>query len=158
VNQSLYETDFIAWTEEQARLLRAALAERSNLGLDFEHLAEEIEDLGTSHADAVASQIRRIVVHLLKLQFSPATTPRRGWMESVIGARADTEWVLDEYPSLRPRVPGLIAKQIPIAVRQACKELKVYGEHDAAAAVQVHGGAFTEEEILGDWFPLDPTA
>jgi hypothetical protein len=39
-----YETDVIAWANEQARLLRAGLFSQ----LDIEHIAEEIEDVGKS--------------------------------------------------------------------------------------------------------------
>ena len=41
----LYEQDFVAWTEKQARELRELRANRWNGPLDLEHLAEEIEDL-----------------------------------------------------------------------------------------------------------------
>jgi len=42
----LYEHDFFLWTQEQAAGLRRAKA--SNLPLDWENLAEEIESLGKS--------------------------------------------------------------------------------------------------------------
>ena len=42
----LYEQDFFLWTKEQAAALR--LAKNSNLPLDWENLAEEIESLGKS--------------------------------------------------------------------------------------------------------------
>ena len=44
----LYDQDFLRWTEQQATALRRA-AKDSNLPLDWENLAEEIESLGKSH-------------------------------------------------------------------------------------------------------------
>jgi len=42
----LYDYDFFLWTQEQAAALRRA--KDSNLPLDWENLAEEIESLGKS--------------------------------------------------------------------------------------------------------------
>src|SRR5271170_428778 len=77
-----YEEDFYAWTQDQARLLRS-VGGLSDNRLDREQVAEEIEDLGKSERDAVRSQIRRILEHFLKLQFSPAQAPRYDWMASI---------------------------------------------------------------------------
>jgi hypothetical protein len=44
----LYEEDFVRWTEEQSRALRKASQSRVNLALDWQNLAEEIDDLGRS--------------------------------------------------------------------------------------------------------------
>jgi hypothetical protein len=43
----LYEEDFFAWTQAQARGLRRFARSRPNVALDLEHIAEEIADLGT---------------------------------------------------------------------------------------------------------------
>ena len=59
-----YEDDFYAWTQHQAEVLRTMSV--SDNRFDREHVAEEIEDLGKSERDAVRSQIRRIIEHLLK--------------------------------------------------------------------------------------------
>jgi len=46
--KSLYDTDFLAWSEQQAEALRAAMRNDSNQRLDLGNLTEEIEDLGKS--------------------------------------------------------------------------------------------------------------
>src|SRR5215470_10932816 len=84
-----YEDDFYAWTRYQAEVLRSMPV--SDNRFDREHVAEEIEDLGKSERDAVRSQIRRIIEHLLKLAHSPAELPRFDWMHSVSNARAELE-------------------------------------------------------------------
>ena len=63
--------------------------ERWNGPLDLEHLAEEIEDVGSERRDAVRSQVRRIIEHLLKLEHSRARDPRGGWRDSILDARAE---------------------------------------------------------------------
>src|SRR5919198_129180 len=80
-----YEDDFYAWTQYQAWVLRSLQVADNRF--DREHVAEEIEDLGKSERDAVRSQIRRIIEHLLKLACSPATQSRYDWMETLVDAR-----------------------------------------------------------------------
>lgn len=40
-----YEEDFVRWTEQQSRALRKAAGLGTNLRLDWENLAEEVESL-----------------------------------------------------------------------------------------------------------------
>ncbi len=103
-NRVGYDTDFLAWTEEQARLLRAAARERSNTPIDWEHVAEEIESMGRSEAKALASALMRVIEHLLKLEYSPAVEPRAGWRTSVLNHRIDAAEELIASPSLRNRI------------------------------------------------------
>src|SRR5207237_8425800 len=109
--KSLYDEDFVAWTQQQAKALRAAAGSRTNQPLDWENLAEEVEDLGKSVRREMGSQIRRIIRHLLKLQYSPAIDTRRGWFESITGARSEMEDILEQNPSLRSEVGDQIGKQ-----------------------------------------------
>ncbi len=80
---TLYDSDFYGWTQEQARALRRLAEERSNVPLDLENLAEEIESLGISDRRALENALKRVIEHLLKLEFSPAADPRNGWRRSV---------------------------------------------------------------------------
>jgi hypothetical protein len=83
----LYSEDFFAWTVAQAGLLKEMMRERLNTPLDLPHLVEEIADLGKSERDAVRSQLRRIIEHCLKLEFSAAESPRNDWKASIDDAR-----------------------------------------------------------------------
>ena len=109
----LYEQDFFLWTEEQAAALRGA--KNSNLPLDWENLAEEIESLGKSDRRQVTSQIRRILRHLLKLEASAAMRPRAGWRSTIIDARSQIDEVLSDSPSLLREVDRLIKDQLAAA-------------------------------------------
>jgi hypothetical protein len=64
----LYEEDFVRWTEEQSRALRKASQSGVNLPLDWENLAEEIDDLGRSLRRELRSRLTVIVEHLMKLE------------------------------------------------------------------------------------------
>jgi hypothetical protein len=153
----LYEQDFVGWTEQQARLLREAAGRSINLPLDWDHLAAEIEDLGRSQYHALASQIARLIEHLLKLEFSPAAAPRLGWLDSVADARNEIERRLEEDPGLRARLAEILRKEAPRATRSAADALRRYGEVAAAAKTQVADGSrYSEDQLLSDWLPERP--
>jgi hypothetical protein len=71
LERSLYQTDYYAWTRQQAAELRALAAARVNSTLDLENLAEEVESLGRSDLNTVRRQVQRIIEHLLKLEHRP---------------------------------------------------------------------------------------
>jgi hypothetical protein len=79
----LYDEDFVRWTEEQSSALRDAAGVGTNLPLDWEHLAEEIESLGRSQRHELHSRLAVILEHLMKLEHSPAIDPRTGWMDTI---------------------------------------------------------------------------
>ncbi len=76
---NLYETDFFEWTKIQA----SALQEHNIEALDWEHLKEEIEDLGNEKLNAVNSFLKRLIEHRLKLDYSQEIYPRNHWLKEV---------------------------------------------------------------------------
>jgi hypothetical protein len=114
---ALYDEDFYLWVERQAELLRQGRFR----ALDLAHLIEEVEDLGTNLRNAVASRTREIVLHLLKLQYSPAVEPRRGWRDSVGKQRDDLE--LEITPSLRRHLITDLESVYQLARRRAVDDL-----------------------------------
>ena len=56
---SIYEKDFLAWTEQQAVLLRRREAGHlvNDLDVDWANLAEEIESMGASQRSACRSRL-----------------------------------------------------------------------------------------------------
>jgi len=149
----LYDHDFVLWTEEQAAALRQAEAAQTNLPLDWENLAEEIESLGKSQRAALRSQLRRILRHLFKLEASPAIEPRRGWEESIRDARVEIEDILQDSPSLRRHIERLIADQMSVAAMLAAADLQAHGEPTDAVEARLEKGGFTADQIVGAWFP-----
>jgi Domain of unknown function DUF29 len=147
----LYDEDFVRWTEEQAVALRRAKG--SNLPLDWENLAEEIESLGKSDRRELRSQITRILRHLLKLEVSPAREPRAGWRATIREARSEIDGLLEDSPSLRRGVEALIKKQLRDAAELAIDDLGQNGEPADTIQRRLEQGGYTAEQVLGDWFP-----
>ncbi len=94
-----YESDIVAWSQEQAGLIRAGRFDR----LDLEHIAEEIEDVGKSEQREFASRMAVLLGHLLKWQYQPV---RRGasWEKTIKAQRKELAYNLKETPSLRVKL------------------------------------------------------
>jgi len=154
--KTLYEEDTAAWAENQATALRTAARGGSNQLLDWENLAEEIESLRKSLKYALRSQIFRIVHHLVKLQYSPAVDPRSGWRRIVRSARMEIESILEDSPSLKRDIAGLIPNQIKRAIEYAADDLREFDELSRLQLPSLRKLTYTPEQILGDWFPKEP--
>ena len=63
----LYDQDFLAWSRQQADLLRAGDLARA----DIEHIAEEIESLGRTEKRELISRLAVLLLHLLKWRYQP---------------------------------------------------------------------------------------
>ena len=152
LRMSDYDLDFYAWTQRQGSLLRRlAAGERVNdADLDWPNIAEEIETLGRSERGAVASRIRNVIEHLMKLEASPATEPRAGWRRTIKRERIDIESLLDGNPTLKPIVSQLIALELPRARRLVLASLEEYGE---TPRLDPESLSYSEEQVLGDWLP-----
>jgi len=147
-----YDDDFYAWTKYQADVLRTLRTDDNRF--DRDNVVEEIEDLGKSYRDAVRSQVRRILEHLLKLSHSPATDPRPDWMTSVAEARDSLKDQLT--PTLRRDLETMLERFYRDARRRAVLGLARYGEKDAAGALP-ETCPYTLDDILrDDWYPESP--
>jgi hypothetical protein len=121
-NADLYDHDFYAWTQEQAALLREGAVH----DLDVTNLAEEMESLGKSDRRALGSHLRNLVLHLLKWHAQPTGRhPGPSWRSSIRNARAEIAVLLDDSPSLRREVPGLLVRWYPLARLDAADETGV---------------------------------
>ena len=91
-----YETDVIAWANEQAALLRAG----NFSALDIEHIADEVEDVGKSEQRELESRMALLCCHLLKWQFQPG---RRGasWQKTIKVQRDGILLRVKRTPSLK---------------------------------------------------------
>src|ERR671918_342391 len=151
LERSLYQTDYYAWTKQQATELRRLAAARANSTLDLENLAEEVESLGRSDLATVRSQLRRIIEHLLKLEHSPAVEPRFGWRESVIDARDVIPDVITA--TLRREVEAELAKTYQQGRRRAEAALMRHGEGEAATALPAPCPYSFDQIVSHDWYP-----
>ena len=151
LEKPLYETDYYAWTKEQAGKLRELAQARSNLPLDLEHLAEEVESLGRSDLRICRSQIRRIIEHLLKLEHSPAGEPRLGWQKTVLDARIEIEDVIT--PTLRHDVEAELGKLYGRGHKAAQLALREHGEDEASEALPERCPYSFEQITSVGWYP-----
>lgn len=137
-----YETDFYLWTQQQADLLRQGAL----TALDVENLIEEIEDMGASNRRSLGSFLELIIMHLLKWQYQPE---RRGnsWKSSIRKGRHAIERLLEESPSLKPRLSIMVTAEYRRARSEAADEtgLPLTTFPDVCP--------FTVEQITGDWWP-----
>ena len=114
-----YEVDVVAWSREQARLLREG---RFDL-LDIPHLAEEIEDVGKSEQRELANRMAVLLAHLLKWQRQPGRRGASGQI-TIRNQRRSLARRLSETPSLSPRLtePDWWAAVWDDATAQAAEE------------------------------------
>jgi hypothetical protein len=114
-----YETDIVAWANEQAHLVRSGQFEL----LDLEHIAEEIEDVGKSEQRELANRMVLLIAHLLKWQYQPE---RQGasWQITIRNQRRAIALHLKQAPSLKAKLND--AEWLEVvwgdAVYQASKE------------------------------------
>jgi hypothetical protein len=98
----LYDRDALAWSERQAALLRrVARGERVN-DVDWDHVVEEIEDVGLSQLNAVHSFLRQMLAHLLKVSGWPESDACDHWRNEV--ATFQVEAIARYAPSMRQRI------------------------------------------------------
>ena len=113
----LYDKDFLLWTEEIARLLRARRLDE----LDIEHIAEEIEDMGKSQRKELESRLAVLLVHLLKWGWQ-RDKRSNSWKATVANQRAEIRRLFRQSPSLRTHVPDSLAECYADAVEEASLE------------------------------------
>ena len=147
-----YDDDFYAWTRHQAMVLRTMAAADNRF--DRENVAEEIEDLGRSERDAVRSQIRRFIEHLLKLAYSPAQEPRFDWMASIAEARATLGDKLS--PTLQRDAQNLLSKLYQDGWDCVELSLRSHGEMQAADNLPADCPYTINEILRRGWYPEPP--
>jgi hypothetical protein len=144
-----YDDDFYAWTQHQAAVLREMPIADNRF--DRENVAEEIESLGRSERDAVRSQVRRIIEHFLKLQYSPAQEPRYGWMRSITDARAQLGDKLSA--TLRRDAESTLPAIYDDARDQAELGFQEFGEEDVVTSLPAECPYSIDEILQKRWYP-----
>ncbi len=104
MSNSLYDTDFAAWTAEQARLLRdGRLAD-----LDIANVAEEIESMGRREQDELTNRLAILLTHLLKWHFQ-SDWQSVSWILAIAEQRRQVARNMRKSPSLKPLLPEMMA-------------------------------------------------
>jgi hypothetical protein len=114
---SLYDTDFYAWAEQQAKLLRSGqLADA-----DIEHIAEEIDSMGRSEKRELLSRLAVLLMHLLKWRSQPMLRGN-SWQATIKVQRREIARHLADNPSLKPALPDVLADAYGDAILLAARE------------------------------------
>ncbi len=95
----LYDQDTAAWAAANADLLR----QRRFAELDVPHLIEELEDMGKSERRALESHLSVLLMHLLKWEHQPSMRSN-SWRLSIENARQSIEEIIEDSPSLKPKL------------------------------------------------------
>ena len=100
----LYETDILAWSEQQAdRLRQLAADERVADGeLDWPNIIKEVESVGRDQLLEVGSLLRRALLHMLKAEAWPTMREAPSWRAEAVGFRSEA--ALRFSPSMRQRL------------------------------------------------------
>jgi hypothetical protein len=96
-NDSLYETDFYGWTQQQAQMLEQGCWDQ----LDIPNLVEEIESLGRQERRELTNRFGILLGHLLKWQHQPELQGK-SWVATIREQRREIIKLLQRNPSLQP--------------------------------------------------------
>ena len=136
-----YEQDFYAWAMQAAQALREGRLSEA----DLEHVAEELEDMGRSEKRALTNRLAVLLRHLLKWRHQPE---RRGnsWGYTIEEQRVRVAKLLEDNPSLKHELEGMVSHAYRLAVLRAATEIGI------SKSAFPNLCPFTLEQILDDGF------
>lgn len=138
---TLYETDFYAWTQTQALLLR----NRQWSQIDWLNLIEEIEALGKQQRQELRNRLSVLIGHLLKWQYQPQCRSR-SWLATIRIQRREILQLLKDSPSLK----SYLAEALLEAFENG-RDLAI-AETNLSTTTFPPACPYTDEEILADHF------
>ncbi|MFI3217624.1 MAG: DUF29 domain-containing protein [Methylococcales bacterium] len=118
--QTLYDSDFNAWIQQNILLLKESRLNE----IDTKHLIEELEDRTKSDKRELVNRFVILIAHLLKWQYQPAMQSN-SWSRTIDEQRDQINDGLIENPSLKPYATEAIEKSYSRAVKLAHKETKL---------------------------------
>jgi Domain of unknown function DUF29 len=141
VKSSLYSTDYAGWVEQTVELLRQGRLNE----VDLEVLIEEVEDLGKSQRQALKSNLRVLLMHLLKWQYQPERQSN-SWRSTIREHRNRILDILEDSPSLR----NGLAESLDQCYRQV--RLQAADETDLEIKVFPEQCPYVNAQILNEDF------
>lgn len=152
MQESLYEKDFQLWIEQTIHQLKNRDFDR----LEINHLIEELADLGKSERNALESNLKILLAHLLKLtvQRDAPDSMKDSWCQSVDEHRQRVKDALTKIPSLKSYFSTALTEAYPDGRKLAIKEGKraKYGVRIPYESEYPHTCPFTQLEILDEEF------
>jgi hypothetical protein len=117
---SLYDTDYLAWTRAQAEAVRS----RSGNEIDWDNLAEEIDDLGKAVTGELKSRYIVLLSHLLKWIFQPERRSA-SWETTIEQQRLAIADHINDNPSLKSADHDIFLRAYRQARLKAARETKL---------------------------------
>ena len=117
---SLYEEDFLLWSEDTAAKLKA----RDFENIDLENLIEEVESLGRSDRKELFSRLLVIFEHLLKRLYVELPDDYNGWERTIRTQRTRLKYLLKQSPSLKSKWAESIEDAWQDALENVLKEYR----------------------------------
>jgi hypothetical protein len=114
IAKTLHGSDFAEWSAQTSELLR----QRRFDEIDIENVAEEIQSLGDSQFQGARSQLRRMLMHLIKQKIQPERDAA-SWRASIVNAQREILDAIDSSPSLRRKLGGRLDQLYKQAIRDA---------------------------------------
>lgn len=146
--ETLYERDYVLWTEKIAEQLR-----RKNFAdVDWENVIEEIESTGRSERRAIESLLTRLLEHLLKIEYWESERERNigHWSLEITNFRARIARILADSPSLKPYTIEIFPECYAVALRGVSRAMRV-----PIGSLPETPIASLEQTLDDNWFPLD---
>ncbi|MBW4645782.1 MAG: DUF29 domain-containing protein [Goleter apudmare HA4340-LM2] len=142
MDSATHDNDFYAWTQEQAHLLKTGQLHQ----IDWQNIAEEIEDMGRSEKRQLESRLEILIMHLLKWQFQP-NLRSRSWQLTIKEQRLRLEKLLQENPSLQSNIAEVIEKVYPLAILSTEREtgLSLFPETSPYNLTEIFSSEFLPE-------------
>jgi predicted DNA-binding ribbon-helix-helix protein len=140
---SLYEQDYLLWIETTLNQLRQGRLTE----LDLTNLIEEIEDMGNSQKLALESNLRVLLMHLLKWKYQPQRRTN-SWKYTIVEHRKRIIKSFKTSPSLKRYFEQVFAECYQDAVDLASAETGL------SAATFPDRSPFSQEDVVNiNYFP-----
>ena len=94
--QELYDQDYYLWLTHTIELLR----QKNFAEIDLANLIEEMEDMGRSEKKSVTSNLRILLMHLLKYKYQPEKRSN-SWLFTIVEHRKRLKEAFKTSPSLK---------------------------------------------------------
>ncbi|PSF31441.1 DUF29 domain-containing protein [Aphanothece hegewaldii CCALA 016] len=145
-SQTLYQQDFYLWINTTIEQIRSQHLE----SVDWEHLLEELEDLGNAPKHKLESRLLVLLEHLLKLAYWSAEREynARRWKGTIIEQRKQLKKLLKNNPSLKPYLTEVFEETY-----QDARDIVIVKTELASNVLPIQP-AFTLEQVLDEsWLP-----
>ena len=148
---TLYEDDIVAWAQQQAQAIRELARSRPELSntIDWENIAEEVDEVGQAPVKQVASLLRQFMLHLAKALSDVGSSSLNRWRAETAVFQADAR---DRFTaSMRGKLD--VDKLWCEALRAAAPSLADHGA--AIAADLTTASPLTLDELISSDLDLD---